>query len=60
MQAKLLIEIVRYSDDSLGGRAIQAFVEDTRKTAHRRGFARYVYIVVHFVIEEFRREKMPS
>ena len=57
MQAKLLVEIVRYGDDSLGGSAIQAFVEDTRKTAHSRGFTRHIQVVVDCIVEELRQEK---
>jgi hypothetical protein len=57
VQTKLLVEIVRYGDDSLGGSAVQAFVEDTRKTAHSRSFTRHIEVVVDSIVEELCQEK---
>src|SRR5712691_1706113 len=57
MQAKLLVEIIWCGDDGLGRSTIQAFVEDTGKTPHSRGFTRHVNIIVDFIVEELCQEK---
>ena len=57
MQAKLLVEIIRCGDNGRGRSAIQAFIEDPRKTPHGGGFTRHVKVVVHLAIAQLCQEK---
>ena len=57
MQAKLLVEVVRCGGDGLGGRAVQAFVENARKTTHSGGLTRHVNIVLHLAIVQVCTQK---